>query len=440
MRSFRPAAVPRKYLKRLFRFFSGRDLTMFFLMPAVVCMTRSGKAQDLPYAHHIVNTLTSGEFAGRGYVKNGCENAAGFIINQFDSLGLLPFSKNYGQSFSFPVNTFPGKMQVIIDGKKMIPGDDFIVNPFSSSANKKYKLKKLEHYSSADLFNCNKEVCYKVVQDSLPEDERKLLLGDLLSGKIRSGALIFLQPVKLTWSVAKDHYKIPVISVLQYFVPENAKEISIKITEKFIPGFKAQNLTGFVKGSVNPDSFIVYSAHYDHLGMMGSETYFPGANDNASGVSMLLNLAAYFSKKENQPRNSIAFIAFAGEEAGLVGSKYYTENPVFPLSKIKFLVNLDLLGTGDDGMMVVNATEYPKQFHILDSLNNSHHYLNKIGQRGKAKNSDHYWFTEKGVPSFFFYTMGGIQAYHDVNDKAGTLPLNEFEDVFRLIVAFTKLL
>ena len=440
MRSFRLAAVPRKYLKRLFRFFSGRDLTMFFLMPAVVCMTNSGNAQDLQYAKYIVNNLASKKFAGRGYVNNGCESAAGFIRNQFDSLVLLPFSKNYSQPFSFPVNTFPGKMKVTIDGKKIIPGDDFIVNPFSSSANKKYTLKKLEHYSSADLFNLNKDVCYKVVQDSLPEDERKLLLSDLLSGKIRSGALIFLQPVKLTWSVAKDHYKIPVLSVLQYFVPENAKEISIEINEKFIPGFKAQNLTGFVKGSVNPDSFIVFTAHYDHLGMMGSETYFPGANDNASGVSMLLNLAAYFSKKENQPRNSIALIAFAGEEAGLVGSKYYTENPLFPLSQIKFLVNLDLLGTGDDGMMVVNATEYPKHFHLLDSINTSHNYLTKLGQRGKAENSDHYWFSEKGVPSFFFYTMGGIQAYHDVNDKAETLPLTEFEDVFRLIVAFTKLL
>jgi len=267
---------------------------------------------------------------------------------------------------------------------------------------------------------------------------RTELFNDLLSGKINTGALILLNQKKLTWSVAKDHYKIPVAIVLQYYLPAGAKEISFRISEKFLPDFKTENVVGYVRGISKPDSFIVISAHYDHLGMMGRETYFPGANDNASGISMLLNLASHFSRKQNQPECSIAFIAFAGEEAGLVGSKYYTENPLFDLSKIKFLINLDLLGTGDEGMMVVNATEFPNQFQVLESINNDKKYLLSLKQRGKAKNSDHYYFSELGVPSFFFYTMGGIQAYHDINDKAETLPLTEFEDVFRLIIDFTK--
>ncbi len=415
--------------------------TNLFLLIFNFCFFISGStAQDIPYAHYILNKLTSREFAGRGYVDDGNAKAAEFIAQQFDSLGLIPVTdKKYAQHFSFPVNTFPTSMIVAVDGNKLQPGDDYIVYPFSSSANKKYRLNKADHYSSPELFNSNPDVCQVILQDNLSESERSLLFGDLLSGKIKSGALILLQQKKLTWSVAKDHYMIPVVSVLQYFIPENAKEIDIDIREKFIDKFDTQNLVGIVRGSLKPDSFIVFSAHYDHLGMMGSETIFPGANDNASGVSMLLNLAKHFSKKENQPQCSIALIAFAGEEAGLVGSKFYTEHPVFPLSQIKFLINLDLLGTGDDGMMVVNATEYPYQFHLLDSLNTANNYLSKLSQRGKAKNSDHYWFSEKGVPSFFFYTMGGIQAYHDVNDKAETLPLTEYEDVFRLIVAFSML-
>jgi len=396
-------------------------------------------AQDLKYAHDVLNTLTSKEYAGRGYVNDGNAKAARFIQHQFDSLHLSSFTKSFTQPFSFPVNTFPGKMEITIDGKKLAPGDDYIVYPFSSGGDKKFKLKPLLHYTSAEQFNNHEKICYTLLQDTLLEYERTHLFADLTSGKIKAGALILLKPRKLTWSVAKDHYSIPVISALQYFVPEKAKTISIGIEEKFIADFKTQNLLAYVQGS-KPDSFIVFSAHYDHLGMMGSETYFPGANDNASGVSMLLNLAEYFSKKENRPNYSIAFIAFAGEEAGLMGSKYYTDHPLFPLSQIKFLVNLDLLGTGDDGMMVVNATEFPERFHLLDSINTAHKYLSNLGQRGKAKNSDHYYFTEHGVPSFFFYTLGGIQAYHDVNDKAETLPLTEFEDVFRLIVDFTAAL
>ena len=392
----------------------------------------------MSYTQHILYTLTSKEFSGRGYVNDGCGRAAAYIKQQFDSLQLQTFHSDYFQPFTFPVNTFPGEMEITIDGKKLAAGDDYLIHAHSASASKTYKLKRMKDYSSPEIFNRHPGTCYTVIADSLQEEKRTALFNDLLSGKIKAGALVLLNQKKLTWTVAKDQYKIPVAIVLQYFLPDNAKEISFRVEQKFIPDFKADNVAGYVKGSLTPDSFLVFSAHYDHLGMMGKEIYFPGANDNASGISMLLNLAAHFSKKENQPKCSIAFIAFAGEEAGLVGSKYYTEHPLFEISKIKFLVNLDLLGTGDEGMMVVNATEYPHQFQVLDSLNNLNKYLVKLGQRGKAKNSDHYYFSELGVPSFFFYTMGGIQAYHDVNDKAETLPLTEFSDVFRLILGFVS--
>jgi aminopeptidase YwaD len=406
-----------------------------FLIYSFVFFVSVAEAQDMTYAHYVINTLTSKDFAGRGYVNDGCAKAADFIEQQF----LESYNFCHNQYFTFPVNTFPGAMEIKIDDRVLKPGDDYIVNAHSSSGFGKYNLKRLQEYNSPDIFNLHPRTCYTVIPDSLPEKMRTDLFKDLLSGKIRKGALVLLNQKKLTWSVAKDHYKIPVAIVLQYYLPEEAKEISFRIKQKFIPDFKAKNIITFADGSSQPDSIIVFSAHYDHLGMMGKEIYFPGANDNASGVAMLLNLATYFSKKENQPQYTIVFIAFAGEEAGLVGSEYYTSHPrIYDLSKIKFLVNLDLLGTGDEGMMVVNATEFPQQFHLLDSLNNAGKYLVKLGQRGKAKNSDHYYFSEAGVPCFFFYTMGGIQAYHDVNDKAETLPLTEFADVFRLIIDFTK--
>ena len=329
-------------------------------------------------------------------------------------------------------------MEISIDGKTLAPGDDFIVYPYSAGADRTCHLRVMTKYPGPEIFNTDPATCHAVVADSLAPNEHNLLFSDLESGKIKHGALILLQQKKLTWSVARSHYRIPVLSILQYFVPASAREISMRIDEQFIGKYKVSNLGGYIRGSQIPDSFIVFSAHYDHLGMMGSSVLFPGANDNASGVSMLLNLAKYFSMNAHRPKCSVAFIAFAGEEAGLLGSEYYTGHPLFPLSKIKFLINLDLLGTGDEGMMVVNATEYPMQFHILDSLNTSGKFLPRLGERGKAKNSDHYWFTEKGVPSFFFYTLGGIQAYHDIYDRSETLPFTAYEKVFRLIVEFTS--
>src|SRR6201999_64747 len=96
-------------------------------------------------------------------------------------------------------------------------------------------------------------------------------------------------------------------------------EIEVSVGAKFIRNYTSQNVIGYVKGKDNPDSFIVFTAHYDHLGQMGKKVYFPGANDNASGVAMLLSLARYYSKPEHKPKCSIVFIAFGGEEVALLG-------------------------------------------------------------------------------------------------------------------------
>jgi Zn-dependent M28 family amino/carboxypeptidase len=172
------------------------------------------------------------------------------------------------------------------------------------------------------------------------------------------------------------------------------------------------------------------------LGGLGKDTYFPGANDNASGVSLLLNLAKYYAKHP-QPY-TIGFILFSGEEAGLVGSKYFSENPLVNLNKIRFLTNTDLAGTGIDGITVVNATIFPKEFKMMQDINGANQYVAAINSRGKAANSDHYWFTEKGIPSFFFYTLGGIKAYHDVFDISATLPLNKHENLLKLMINFNE--
>ena len=167
---------------------------------------------------------------------------------------------------------------------------------------------------------------------------------------------------------------------------------------------------------------------------MGSQTFFPGANDNGSGLALLLSLAKYYGA--NPPPYSIAFICFSGEEAGILGSGYFTAHPLFALSKIRFLVNLDMVGTGEKGITVVNATLHPKEFALLGQINQQKNYLSKINSRGEAAISDHYYFTQKGVPAFFMYTQGGIAAYHDVDDLSPTLPLTSFSNLFGLIKDF----
>jgi aminopeptidase YwaD len=354
------------------------------------------------YARHLIDTLTAPTFWGRGYTKNGMGKAADFIESEFKKAGLQSFHGKFQQTFYYSVNTFPGEMDVVVDGKQLTPGVDFIVGPESRGAKAVGRLVKQDSVRFVDVKN-----------------KIEVLVRD-----------------KLTWSVSNESAPFTRIEIDKKKISKNPSTISVNIENKLVPKFKAANVCGFVKGTGKPDSLLVITAHYDHLGGMGAVTYFPGANDNASGVALLITIGAHIAK--NPLRYSVVFIAFGGEEAGLRGSEYFVQNPLFPLRSIRFLTNLDLTGTGDEGITAVNASVFKQEFGLLSEINHQKNYLVKIKSRGKAANSDHYWFTERGVPSFFIYAMGGIQAYHDVFDRAETLPLTEFEDLFKLIVEFNS--
>lgn len=368
--------------------------------------TRSVFGQDLDMARKVIDSLTSSEMWGRGYTKNGMAKAASFISSTFAAYGLVPMDgKDFKQDFNYPVNTFPGEMMLRINGKLLLPGKDFLLSPESKGL--KAENLTLAQKDSVSFINIEHRVL--------------VLLRD-----------------QLTWSVAPEAADYTVIEVDRKAITEIPEKISVHIENKFIPEFQAANVCGLVKGTQYPDSILLMTAHYDHLGSLGKDTYFPGANDNASGTALLLNLAKYYAK--NPQRYTIAFISFAGEENGLQGSKYFTEHPLIDLHHIRFLMNVDMVGTGEDGITVVNATIHPKEFALLQQINQDKKYLSKINSRGKAANSDHYFFTEKGVPAFFLYTQGGITAYHDINDLSLTLPLTKFQDLFRLFIDFNKAL
>src|SRR5690349_4851896 len=102
-------------------------------------------SQDIAFAKGIVDTLTSPAFWGRGYTNDGMRKAADFISAQFQSYGLKPMSgNNYFQSFSYPVNTFPGKMEVTINGKDLVPGKDYIISPDSKGARARGNLERAD--------------------------------------------------------------------------------------------------------------------------------------------------------------------------------------------------------------------------------------------------------------------------------------------------------
>lgn len=392
--------------------------------------------------------LTDSSFHGRGYVNNGDKIAGDYLEQEFKKLGVLPVKKTYRQYYHHDVNTFPDSMRVTINGKNLIPGVDYIVDDNSGSNSKKYdtiiRITSNDELTEKNLKLIVRRNCVLIwdIHDldlKVKEDlEKYRTIYQSAYGVAEYIPVIILTSNKLTWSVGHKEFPQPIIQCnYENFSKDSVTTISFNIKNEMQYKYQSSNVIGVIKAikKSKKKKYLVYSAHYDHLGRMGDKTIFPGANDNASGTTMLLCLAEYY--KNNPPKDyNVMFIAFSGEEAGLLGSEKYVSAPFVPLNKIAFVMNMDIMGTGDEGITVVNATKHEKEFQLLEKINSENNYLAKVKKRGPTSNSDHYWFDKNGVKAFFIYTMGGIQAYHDVFDKYETLPLTKFDDILKMLVQF----
>lgn len=414
-----------------------------FVLLLFVSLSISTIAQDKSYARVVVDTLTSDNYAGRGYVKNGHNKAANFIAKEFNRFGLERFDSDFKQEYQIDVNTFGGNADVFIDKNLLLPGVDFLVHPSCPSVSGEFKLKWLNHKIVGDPKKMGKfamsdlsDVFLIIDTENIEDSAQLSFMNDMVHNPFKAKGILMVQSQKLTWSMAQQQKDYPILYINKTQIKFKNKKITLDIQAKLKKNEITQNVIGYVKGKEQPDSFLVFSAHYDHLGTLGPDAIFYGANDNASGTAMLLDLASHYAKPENQPKYSILFIAFGAEEVGLLGSQHYVNKPYFPLEKIKFLINVDIMGTGDDGITVVNGAVHTKEFDLLTKINDEKKYLDRVKKRGKAANSDHHWFDQKGVKSIFIYTMGGSKAYHDIQDTGSDLTLLKYNECFRLITDF----
>lgn len=396
--------------------------------------------QDIEYARHLIEKLSSKKMAGRGYIKHGDKKAAKFIARQFKKKNVKHFGDDFYQEFTFPVNTFPSKIKVKVGDKKLVPGREFVVYSNSPGVKGTFNLVWMENDTAdkAYLLNFYEE---NNLESKLLVADQKLRRLIMKNPPPEVEGIILRRDKKIYWflSIARQVNDFFMLDISTSGLTEGTKQISIEYDNEYIDDYLTRNVIGYVKGKSVPDSFFVFTAHYDHLGYMGKKAWFPGANDNASGTAMIMDLARHFAKPENQPDYSIAFMAFAGEETGLMGSGYYAEHPLFPLEKIKCVVNLDMIGTGSEGITVVNGEPLHKVFQKFSEINSEHDLLKDIKARGESCNSDHCPFYMKGIPAVFIYTRGKeFSEYHNPDDVARDLPLTEYEDLFKLLVYFVN--
>jgi Zn-dependent M28 family amino/carboxypeptidase len=219
--------------------------------------------------------------------------------------------------------------------------------------------------------------------------------------------------------------------------PTDAKTIKVNIENEFLKDYECFNVIAKVEGRRH-DSCYVFTAHYDHLGKLGKKTYFAGAHDNASGTATIVTLAEYYAK--NQPEYDMYFIAFSGEDAYLRGSEWYVRNPLVPLTQIKYLFNIDMIGDNNPELYCEVSDEGMAGYAEFEKINNTKGYFKALDRGKLAGNSDHYPFAQRGVPCIFLENKDGdaFKYYHTIYDTWKNAIFDSYEPLFRMVTDFVE--
>jgi hypothetical protein len=211
---------------------------------------------------------------------------------------------------------------------------------------------------------------------------------------------------------------------------------------------KGENVLGYIEGTDLKEELIIITAHYDHLGKHDS-LVFNGADDDGSGTVATLEIAEAFmlAKKAGKgPRRSVLIMPVSGEEKGLLGSKYYTDHPVYPLENTVANLNIDMIGRLDDWhdtanyVYLIGADRLSQELHdISEQVNKEHIGLNldyKFNEENDPNRyyyrSDHYNFAKNNIPVIFYFN-GVHEDYHKASDTVDKIDFQKIETITRLV-------
>ncbi|MBR9922037.1 MAG: M28 family peptidase [Bacteroidetes bacterium] len=223
------------------------------------------------------------------------------------------------------------------------------------------------------------------------------------------------------------------------------------VQNKRVRQIMGENVLGYVEGRdpALKDEIVVVSAHYDHLGKKGDDVY-NGADDNASGTSTVMEVAQAFAeaaKVGQGPRRSVLFLLVSGEEKGLLGSRYYAENPIFPLENTVANVNVDMVGRVDPAhegnpnyIYVIGADRLSTELHEINEAMNAKYTQLDLDYKYNAEDdpnryyyrSDHYNFAERGIPAIFYFN-GTHADYHMITDTSEKINFDKMAIIGKLV-------
>lgn len=435
--------------------------------------------------------IASDEMEGRETGKMGQKVAMQYLINEFRNYGVGDqLMINYKQSFPLVEQENSG-IKLSIDGEDFELNNDFIFSP-SVYGNKSWNSEIVfVGYGESDNYK-ELEVKDKAVfiwngERGKNDPDSNLTLKESIEIARKKGAtVIFTYNKNLEESIEKyRHYyekpktmlvddmengKAPVINLTT-----NATEVLLKAgrtklkkinkngVEKVKPfnvPFKldvdkptteltGENVIAYIEGTDLKDELVIITAHYDHIGKKDTVIY-NGADDDGTGTASLLEIAQAFTKaarEGHRPRRSVLIMPVSGEEKGLLGSKYYTNHPIFPLEKTVANLNIDMIGRydesherGDKYVYLIGSDKLSSDLHNLsEEVNNTYTKL-ELDYTFNDENdpnrfyyrSDHYNFAKNNIPVIFYFS-GVHEDYHQPTDTFEKIDFRKTERIARLV-------
>lgn len=396
------------------------------------CAARQSPQQviDTDEVKRVLNILAADDMQGRAVFTPGLERAADFIAAEFTKIGLEPFTNepNFRQTFDV-VRITPATWEVTFDGVE-IPDDHVIVSSNRPGVN----------------WNTDPDVSLIRIEagDDFAQRFRESATGtkDAIVVIDTSFTSLFnrYRGFLMRERINHEQGAAPTPSVV--YVLGNDIPTSFRVS--FTNAIEEQplfNVVGMLPGKAKPHEYIIFSAHYDHIGILdpvGQDSIANGADDDASGVSAVVSLASYYKKRNNNAR-TLVFVAFTAEEIGLVGSKYFSTQ--IHADEVVAMINIEMIGK--DSRFGPNSL-YVTGYHQSD--------LAEIMQRNVGNTaftfhpdpyptqnlfyrSDNASLAALGVPAHTFSTVQIDQDryYHTVKDEVETLAIENIVSSIRAI-------
>lgn len=448
------------------------------------CTADKSDEKMTDYYNSVVREISSPDYYGRSLYNDGIFKAADFIIGQLKEFGIGPCSyqaprenlkevvgifgpvgvvpeevaktifpvespekEKYFQRFAFPYNTLRGDAILKIDGKEWNPTVDYVFKEFSPTCENEGEIVYLD---DTDVYSAEKFVktlngkAYKGKFVVVDFDRFNEVFGANRNEPYKAAIVPLKGPAGIIFEYnhrpgffkSRSSYttSIPVVAVQKPF-SRDSKKAYVKVDSQMFP-YPGRNIIAQIEGKKNPDKFVVFTAHYDHLGVMGKDNIFCGANDNASGVAMLLSLAKYYSQPDHRPDDSVIFVFFDGEEANLLGSWYLSANPTFPLDKVKLFINLDMTGdvadSPDSQVLNYQVSKSAEQYlQEVQAINDKNHHFSSFCREELNDDSDNYPFDILGLPALYFSINGKYyKDYHSPRDTFNLDASGNFKTLF----------